>query len=332
VIPYEWFEQAQRRIAAHVVETPLTYDDERALYLKWENHQVTGSFKARGALNKVLSLEDWERRGGLVAASAGNHGQGVALAARLTDSQVDVFVPAHAVPSKIEAMQDLGAHLHFVDGGFAQAEIAGREWARDQHRVFISPYNDGQVIAGQGTIALEILHQLDSRPKSTTPGAGLAVTEIANWIVPTGGGGLISACGAVIASAPQRPMLIGVQPEASAFTYSLYHRDTQQGVADEPTLADGLSGAIEESSVTIPMMKQYVSDLLVVSESAIARAIAFAWYTYHEKIEGSAAVALAPILEGMITTRPCLAIITGGNIQAEVFSHIANEYAGLQWN
>ncbi len=329
MIPFEWFEGAQQRIGPHILETPLTRDDERGLYLKWENHQVTGSFKARGALNKVLSLEEWELKAGLVAASAGNHGQGVALAARLTGAAVEVFVPAHAVPSKIEAMRKLGAQIRLVQGGYSEAESAGREYAGKQNRTFISPYNDGQVIAGQGTVAMEILQQLsvDSGGLAGT-GTPRALPEIANWVVPTGGGGLISGCGAVINRLRSRPRLIGVQPEASAFTYNLYHRHTQQGVADNPTLADGLSGAVEADSITIPMMQQYVDDLLVVSEESIARAIAFAWTAYQEKIEGSAAVALAAVLEGRVRTYPCLVILTGGNIEPEVHEKIVMQRAG----
>src|SRR5512140_2519297 len=109
VIPYEWIGEAQARIAAHVEKTPLTFDEKRGLYLKWENRQVTGSFKPRGAINKVLALEDWERRAGLVAASAGNHGQGVALGGRITKALVEVFVSEHAVPAKVQAMRELGA-------------------------------------------------------------------------------------------------------------------------------------------------------------------------------------------------------------------------------
>lgn len=320
MIPYEWMEDAQQRIGAHIRETPLTFDASRGLYLKWENQQVTGSFKPRGALNKVLSLQDWERKGGLVAASAGNHGTGVGLAARLTGASVEVFVSEHAVPAKLEAMRELGAEIHQVAGGYAEAEAAGRQYADQQRKVFISPYNDGQVIAGQGTIALEILRQLNS------------TGDMANWIVPTGGGGLISAVGIVLTRLEHRPRLIGVQAAASAFTDSLFHRHTQEGVQDLPTLADGLSGPVEQGSVTIPMLQRYVDDFLTVSEAEIARAVAFAWYVYHEKIEGSAAVALAAVLEKKVEERPSVLILTGGNIQPEVHDRIIREYAGEQWD
>jgi threonine dehydratase len=318
VIPYEWFEQAEVRIASHIQKTPLTQDVERGMFIKWENHQITGSFKPRGALNKVLSLADWERAAGLVAASAGNHGQGVALAGRLTGAAAEVFVSEHAVPAKVEAMRDLGAKIFVVQGGYAQAESAGREYALAHHKVFISPYNDGQVIAGQGTIGLEILRELHE--------------PAANWIVPSGGGGLISALGTILNKYSPRPRLIGVQAAASPFTYSLFHNHTQANVQDLPTLADGLSGAVEEGSVTIPMIDEYVDDFLVVSEEEIARAMAFAWAIYHEKIEGSAAVALAAVLTGKVTDRPSVVIISGGNVQPEVHEKIVARFAGEQWS
>ena len=334
MIPYEWFKQAEERIAPHIQKTPLTPDIKRGLLLKWENHQVTGSFKARGALNKVLSLEDWERAPGLVAASAGNHGQGVALAGGLMGAKVEVFVSEHAVPSKVEAMRKLGAQIRFVKGGYAEAETAGREYAQAQHKVFISPYNDGQIIAGQGTIGMEILRELSpsSDPTSAHKGEGKGVRgEASNWIVPTGGGGLISALGAISKNLTPRPMLIAVQAAASPFTYSLFHNQTQAGVQDLPTLADGLSGAVEEGSVTVPMIEEFVQDFLLVSEEEIARAIAFAWFVYHEKIEGSAAVGLAAVLAGKIKEGPSLLIVTGGNIQPEVHENIVARYAGEAW-
>ena len=334
MIPYEWFERAEARIASHIKTTPLIQDDKRGLIIKWENHQVTGSFKPRGELNKVLSLADWERAAGLVAASAGNHGQGVALAGRVTGSAVEVFVSEHAVPAKVEAMRDLGAKIFFVEGGYAEAESAGRQYAQAHHKVFISPYNDGQVIAGQGTIGLEILRELYSIPNTpsfekneSTGGSG----ETVNWIVPTGGGGLISALGILLMRLKSRPRLIAVQAAASPFTHSLFHRHTQTGVQDLPTLADGLSGPVEEGSVTIPMIEEYVDDFILVSEEEIEQAIAFAWFVYHEKIEGSAAVGLAAVITGKVKERPSVVIISGGNIQPEVHEQIAERYAGEQW-
>ncbi len=204
MIPEEWLDQAVDRLKGRVEQTPLTYDTDNELYIKWENHQVTGSFKARGALNKVLSLEPWERENGLVAASAGNHGQGVALAAQLVGAKAIVFASEHAVPTKVQAMQALGAEVRLVAGGYAEAEQTAMQFAAEQHAAWISPYNDGQIIAGQGTLGLELIEQLGSRPAMVC-------------LVPAGGGGLVAGMGTAFSRASQRIALVAVQSEASPF-------------------------------------------------------------------------------------------------------------------
>src|SRR5690606_6892457 len=155
--PFIWLQEAARRIAPHIRVTPLMHDAENDLYLKWENQQVTGSFKARGAINKVLLLQDWEREQGLVTASAGNHGQGLALAGKIVGAPVTIFASEHASPKKVAAMRALEAEVRLVPGGYGEAEQAGVEYARQHNATWVSPYNDGQVIAGQGTLALEAL-------------------------------------------------------------------------------------------------------------------------------------------------------------------------------
>jgi threonine dehydratase len=331
MIPLEWLEQARVRIGMHLRHTPLTYDARRALHLKWENQQVTGSFKARGAFNKVLALEAWEREAGLVAVSAGNHGQGVARAARLSGAQVEVFVPEGAVARKLDSMRELGAQVHTVRGGYAEAEAAGRSYAAQQGKTWISPYNDGQVIAGQGTLALEALQDLAAPASDKDMHRNPTLEWPRTWVVPVGGGGLISGIGAALQDADRRPRLVGVQSEASAFAYSLYTRGSQDGVPDLPSLADGLSGAVESGSVTIPLMREFVDDFVIVREPEIARAIAFAWYEYGETIEGSAAVTLAALMSGQIAARPALAIVSGGNIQPELHARIVAEHAETSW-
>ncbi len=313
LIPLQWIEQAADRIAPHIKHTPLSYDPELNIYIKWENHQVTGSFKARGALNKVLCLQEWERQRGLVTASAGNHGQGVALAGSLCGVPVIVFASDHAVPDKIRAMQKLGAEVRQVTGGYAQAEATGIAYAHGSGITWISPYNDGQVIAGQGTIALELLQDLAQKSNL-------------NWIVPAGGGGLVCGIGSAISAYEPRPRLTAVQSEASSFLYAIFHRGTQDDVVELDSLADGLAGPVEAGSVTIPMVKRYVDDFLLVNEHEIAEAIAFAWSHYHERIEGSGAVSLAAILTGKVAERPAVVVITGGNIQPEVHSQIITQF------
>ena len=315
MIPAKWLIEADERIAPHIRRTPLTYDTEHDLYLKWENHQVTGSFKARGAFNKVLSLLPWERQQGLITASAGNHGQGVALAGQVTGARVVVFASDHAVPKKLDAMRHFGAEVHLVPGGYGEAEAAGLDYAHRSGAIWVSPYNDGQVIAGQATLALEILGELPE-PNGTT------------WIVPVGGGGLISGIGAALdlkAPAGASIRLVGVQSAASAFMHAIYYRNTQVGVADDPSLADGLSGPVETNSLTIPMVKQYVDELALVSEAEIENALAVCWQRYGERIEGSAAVGLAAILSEKIPQRPAVVVLSGGNIGDEVFDRIVGK-------
>jgi threonine dehydratase len=318
MIPYSWLEQAAERIAPHVKKTPIIRDAENQIYLKLENQQVTGSFKVRGAINKVLTLQDWEREKGLVTASAGNHGQGVALAGKLVEAQVIIFASEHAVPAKIEAMQALGAEVRLVEGGYGEAEEAGLAYAASGGSTWISPYNDGQVIAGQGTVGLEILDQIPDLPNST-------------WVVPVGGGGLISGIGAAIKTdaieKTTSRKLIAAQSEASAFMHAIFEHGTQDGAVDLPSLADGLAGPVEANSITIPLVRRYVDEFVLVSEGDIAAAIAYAWKRYHERIEGSAAAALATVLSGKISSRPAIIVISGGNIQAEVHAEILGRYS-----
>ena len=311
MIPYEWLEQADERIAPFIHKTGLTYDPQNDLYLKWENHQVTGSFKVRGAFNKILSLQNWELERGLVTASAGNHGQGVALAGGMKHATVTVFASDHAIPNKIQAMRELGAEIRLVNGGYAEAESAGLEFSRLTGATWVSPYNDGLVIAGQGTIGLEVLKDL---PHPTA----------AAWLVPAGGGGLVAGIGSALQGLESRPSLVAVQSEASPFLHAIYHHGTQEGVVELPSLADGLAGPVETGSVTIPMVKNYVSEFILVSEDEIRKAIKYAWQEYHERIEGSAAVPLAAALSGRVKTRPAVIILTGGNINPAELEQILN--------
>jgi len=309
-IPAEWLTQAVERIAPHICITPLTYDSQNDLYLKWENHQITGSFKARGALNKVLSLEDWERQRGLVTASAGNHGQGVALAGKLTGTRVIVFASEHATSAKVDAMRALGAEVRLVPGGYGEAEQAGLQHAARSGATWVSAYNDGQVIAGQGTLGLEILKQLKE-------------TRFTTWVVPAGGGGLAAGIGTAIRMLSQAgSKLIAVSSEASPFLHGLYYTGSQEGIVELPSLADGLAGPVEPGSVTIPLTRETIDVFVLVTEEEIRDAIAHAWQCYNERIEGSAAAALAAVLSCKISARPAIVVLTGGNIQPEVHARI----------
>lgn len=323
MIPEIWFQEAQKRISPYIRQTPLTYDPELDIFIKWENHQVTGSFKVRGALNKILTLSAWERDQGIVAASAGNHGQGVALASKLTGASAIIFASEHAAPVKLEAMRQLGADVRLVPGGYGEAEASGLAHAKLTGSTWVSPYNDGQIIAGQGTIGLETIQQLEI-PGSYT------------WIMPVGGGGLLSGIGMAINSgayessqATRQHKLIGSQSTNSKFMHHLFYQSTQEGVQDLPSLADGLSGPVETNSVTIPIVRKLAEAIVLVTEDEIQYAIKYAWDRFGERIEGSAAAALAAISSGQVSKRPAVVIITGGNIQPEIHNRIISGDPGL---
>lgn len=310
--PLNTIEEAVEKIAPHIRHTEVSYFPEEDIYIKWENHQVTGSFKVRGALNKILCLPDEERACGLVAASAGNHGQGVAFAAKLVGAKAVIFASEHAYPLKIEAMKALGADVQLVEGGYGEAEKAGLVYARENKKTWVSPYNDIQVITGQATLGIELWRDLPPLREST-------------WVVPVGGGGLISGIGASLENYRPKPHLIGVQSEASPFFHAIYKSGTQNDVVELDSLADGLAGPVEEGSLTIPMVEKFVDDLVLVSENEIASAIAFSWNQYAERIEGSAASALAAVLFRKIHHRPAVVIISGGNIQENVLQKVVEQ-------
>ncbi len=316
MIPHIGLEEAIVRVAPHIRKTPLTYDPRQDLYLKWENLQITGSFKVRGAVNKVLSLSPEDRAKGLVAASAGNHGQGVALAGRLVGADVLIFASEHAIPAKIQAMQALGAEVRLIPGGYGEAENAGLAFAAE-HGTWISPYNDSLVIAGQGTLGLEVLEQLPNLPDIT-------------WVVPVGGGGLISGISAAVKIqhspvSASRHRLVAVQSKASPFFHQIFKTGSQEGVSEQPSLADGLAGPVEANSITISLVKELVDDFILVSEEDIVHAIAYAWQEYGQQIEGSAAAALSAVLKGKISDRPAVVLLTGGNIQPATHAEIVQK-------
>ncbi len=312
MIPPNWLDEAAERIAPYIHKTPLNYMPQEDMFIKWENHQITGSFKLRGAINKILCLNEWERARGLVTASAGNHGQGVALAGKRIGAKVIIFASEHAVPAKIDAMRALEAEVKLVAGGYGEAEKAALEYAKSHEATWISPYNDGQVIAGQGTLGIEIDRDLPALRDST-------------WVVPAGGGGLVSGIGAALQDMLPRPRLVAVQSEASPFLYSLFHHNTQDGIHEMESIADGLSGPVEAGSLTIPLVREFVDDFVLVTEDEIRRAIAFCWRQYSERIEGSAAAALAAVLFRHVEARPAVVLISGGNIQPELHAQILTQ-------
>ncbi len=309
MFPREWIEQAYLRLKNEVIQTPLTWDAETSLFLKWENRQITGSFKVRGALNRAFSLEKWEIERGLVCASAGNHGQGVAYAAKRLGTSCIVFTYEGASPLKVAQMRAWGADVRFISGNYTDAEQAAMEYAHHHHATWISPYNDPQVIAGQAMTWVELIEQWSHKiPESV--------------VVPIGGGGLAAGIALAMQHLPNPPKVIGVQSEASPYFHALFHRGDKKEVVEWKSLADGLAGDLEDHSITIPLVKSQLFDIRLLSEEEIAQAIRYAWAKYQERIEGSAAVTLAAVLSGKIKELPATLILSGGNIDSSLFEKI----------
>jgi threonine dehydratase len=296
---------ARDRIRPYIEVTPARRIGEGPMWLKCENRQRTGSFKIRGALNRVLRIPQSDLERGIVAASAGNHGQGVALAAGLRGVRATIVVPKNAVAVKVERIRALGAEVVFASGDYAAAEEEGHELARRRGAVWVSPYNDPDVIAGQGTIALELAEQL-----------GLAGGEGWEVFVPVSGGGLASGIGIGLKSLAPRVGVIGVQPKAAPYMYTFFHGGDMAKVVETPTIADGLSGAVEAGSVTFALVRQAVDAIVLVDEREIWDAIRWAETEAGEVIEPSAAAALAACREGRGPRR--VAVMSGGNIDPGV--------------
>jgi len=229
--------RARSRIKGLVRETPLelsTYLSELCdgeVWLKLENQQLTGSFKIRGALNKLLQLTGEERRRGVVAASSGNHAQGVGHAARMLGIDATIVVPSNTPRVKIEAIESYGVELIVHGEEYMEAERMARGMEAEEGKTFVSAYNDPQVIAGQGTIGLEIL---ESNP------------DLDTILVPVGGGGLVSGMGCAVKAIDEGIEVLGVQSVASPVMYESIRRGRIVDIEMEESVAEGLNGGIEE--------------------------------------------------------------------------------------
>jgi len=271
--------------------------------LKLESLQVTHAFKARGALNAVRALV--ERAGSdrplVVTASAGNHGRALAWAAELEGLQCVVFTPASAPDAKLAAIRRHGADLRAEAGDYDEAERAAREFAARERATYISPYNHPDVIAGAGTVGIEIVEDL--------PSADIVV-------VPLGGGGLAAGIGIALEVAAPKAALVGVEVEASApFTTGL-ERGRITPITPRPSLADGLVGNLEPGSITFPLVQRTIDRVVTVTEDEVERAMRGLAGEEHLIAEGAGAVAAAAVLAGKIPTegRRVAVLITGANV------------------
>ncbi|MDD4367124.1 MAG: threonine ammonia-lyase [Eubacteriales bacterium] len=285
-------------------------DSDCRLYLKAENLQLTGSFKLRGAYYKISSLSKEEKEKGVVACSAGNHAQGVALAAQRSGIKATIFLPSVAPISKVEATKKYGAETKIIDGVYDDAYEAAVEYQKETGAVFIHPFEDEQVIAGQGTIGLELIDQLQ---------------DMDAVVVPIGGGGLISGISFVIKKLNPKCKVYGVQAEGASSMCRSMHENSKCSVSCVSTFADGIA-VKSPGQMTYDFCKENVDDVVTVSDDEIATAILALMEKEKLVAEGAGAVAVAAIMFGKlpVKNKKVCAIVSGGNIDVNILSRVIN--------
>jgi threonine dehydratase len=301
---------AETRIRPYVRETPV--DESPALgqaagarvLLKMEHLQLTGSFKLRGAMNRLLSLTPDEKAEGIVTASSGNHGAAVAYGLKALGCPGVIFVPENASPAKVANIRAYGAEVrtHATDSGIT--EMFARRHAQETARVYVSPYNDPLVVAGQGTIGAELARQVD---------------RIDALFVALGGGGLISGIAGYLKSGGAPVEVIACSPENSAVMHHSVAAGRILEMESKPTLSDGTAGAVEPGAITLDLCRRFVDRYVLVSETEIRDAMRLVIDRHHTLIEGAAGVAVAGFLKEKerFAGRSVVIVLCGANISRD---------------
>lgn len=317
-VTLEDIRQAQKTIQSLIIETPcelsrscakaLKVEGQSEIYLKLENNQRTGSFKMRGASNKIASLSPEERKKGVIACSAGNHAQGVALSASLNQVKAVIVMPETAPLTKVHATQNYGAEVILKGQTFDEAKAYAYKLAHDKGYVFVHPYEDEKVIAGQGTIGLEINQQ---------------VKDLEMMIIPIGGGGLISGVAIALKALNPKIKIIGVQSKAVDTMYQLFKKHQPDLSKVKATIADGIAVQSPSQEMFKSFIEKYVDDIVTVDEAEIAEAIVFLLERAKTVSEGAGAAALAALLSKKVVpaSKTCV-IVCGGNIDLNIISQV----------
>jgi threonine dehydratase len=302
--------EAAGRIRGLVRETPVEraeWGDCPPVYLKLEHLQVTGSFKFRGATNKIELLSADQAAAGVVAASNGNHGIGVAAAARRRGVAVEVYVSDQVSQGKLHRIEKYGARVVRAGREPLDAELAAREAAARAGKVFISPYNDVDVIAGQGTIGVELhrqVHNLDA------------------VFVTAGGGGLIGGIGSYLKAVSPGSEIVGCWPENSPVLWECMRAGSVVEVPEQPTLSESTAGGLERGSVTLDLCRRVVDRAVMVSEAEILAAMRRVRDTEHWLIEGAAGVAVAAFVKdsAKYVGKTVAVVLCGRNLSGEALT------------
>ncbi|MCA9834557.1 MAG: pyridoxal-phosphate dependent enzyme [Thermomicrobiales bacterium] len=306
--------EARERISALIHRTPMLTSatlgrmTNTDLHLKAEMFQRTGSFKVRGALNAAIQLSDEQKARGIITFSAGNHGQGIAYAARMVGCRALIFMPKDATPAKVEAIQGYGAETRFVESMEGILDVIDT-YQRDHGMTFISPFNHPHIVAGQGTVGLEILED---------------VPEVETIVVPIGGGGLVSGIAMTIKSLKPDVRIVGVEPEGANIVKRSLESGKIEQAHDIHTIADGLA-APAAGELTQAIIRHYVDDVVLVSEDEIAQANRLILMRQKVLVEPSGAAATAALLAGKCGARvggSVVSVLSGGNIDEAKLARI----------
>ena len=309
--------KAAKQILPYIRETQFINSDpfsdliDADVYFKLENLQVTGSFKARGAVNKLLSLTDREKAEGVVSASTGNHGAAVAFAAGRLEISSTIYVPNDASSAKLENMRQYGASIEIYGNDCVQSEARAREISLLKGKTYVSPYNDPYVLSGQGTIGVEIDSQCD----------GLDAI-----IVSVGGGGLISGVAIYLKSIWPDLYVIGCSPENSAVMIHSIKEGKILDLESKPTLSDGTAGGVEPGSITFPLCCETIDESVLVTEQEITNAMVTYIEKEHQLLEGAAGTAVAALIKkkDSLKGKRVGVVICGGNISLDTIRGILN--------
>ncbi len=305
-------EAAESRIRAQVRETPLVLCPSLSagtggrVFLKLENQQLTGSFKVRGALNKMLSLSADERARGVVTASSGNHGVAVAYAGKLAGVVPTVYLADNAAPSKVAKILKLGARIEIFGNDSGLSEVEARRVSERTGQVYLSPYNDWDVVAGQGTIGIELLRQCPS---------------LSAVVVSVGGGGLIGGIATWLKAHRPEFLVLGSSPKNSCVMAESVARGEILDLPSLPTLSDGTAGGVEAGALTFDLCRDLVDQYDLPEESDIVAALRLLFEEERLVVEGAAAVAVATLRRhpDRVAGRDVAVVLCGGNIGAEVW-------------
>jgi len=306
---------AANRIGPNIRETALDHSPYFSeltganVYMKLENLQYTGSFKLRGAFNKLLSLTPDQRRAGCVTASSGNHGAAIAFAMKKLGITGVIFVPEQTSSAKVDAIKRSGGDVRLFGTDGLDTETHAREFAKKNDMVYLSPYNDADVIAGQGSVGVELAKQFPNFD---------AV------FIAVGGGGLISGIGAFLKSVNPDVEIVSCQPAASAVMTESVKAGEILDLPSDPTLSDGTAGGIEADAITFDICRDVISRFVVVSEEQIAHAMREFIDSHHMLLEGAAGVAIAGFLEvaDEYKGKNVAIVICGGNISRETLKKV----------